>query len=415
MPPLSRPVAAVLAALLLAATGACSTKTDNAGAPASGGALKTDVGVTADTITLGVLTDRTGPFKAASLGIEQGRTLFWTGKGKVCDRKVEFVTKDHKYTTTGASTAYAEVKDKVLALDELLGTPVISALQKDIETDGMPTMAASFGSDLLSNRNIMIVGTTYDLEMINGVAYLMKNMGLVKGDKIGHIYHEGPYGQNALSGSKAAADRFGLVLVEQKIKPADADLTAQVTALKAAGVKAVLLTTSPAQAGNAVQVSEASGFAVPFVGSNPTFSGSLLTGPAKAAVEKRFLVVSSVAPFASTLPGPTKVRDAFKTAYPKDPKSAFVTYGYAQQAVLAQTLETACRNHDLTRAGLLTAFHGLGAKVDTEGLLPTLDYSRAGGIPARQTRVLKPDATVEGGLVQVQDLAADDFALEYQK
>ncbi|OLE21665.1 MAG: hypothetical protein AUG44_26900 [Actinobacteria bacterium 13_1_20CM_3_71_11] len=413
MPRLSRPVAGLLAALLLAASGACSTKTDTPTA-ATSGLLKTDVGVTADTITLGVLTDRTGPFKAASLGIEQGRTLFWTAQGKICDRKVEFLTKDHKYTTTGASTAYAEVKDKVLALDELLGTPVISALQKDIDTDQMPTMAASFGSDLLTSRNIMIVGATYDIEMINAIGYLMKNGTLAKGDKIGHIYHEGPYGSNALSGSKAAADKAGLVLVEQKIKPADADLTAQVTALKAAGVKAVLLTTSPAQAGNAVQVSEAAGFAVPFVGSNPTFSPALLAGPAKAALEKRFLVVASVAPFASTQPGPTKVRDAFKTAYPKDPKSGFITYGYAQQAVLAQTLQAACKKGDLTRAGLLAAFHGLG-KVETDGLLPTLDYGKTGAIPTRQTRILKPDATVEGGLAQVQDLAADDFAIEYQK
>jgi ABC-type branched-subunit amino acid transport system substrate-binding protein len=251
--------------------------------------------------------------------------------------------------------------------------------------------------------------------MINAISYLMKNKGLAKGDKIGHIYHEGPYGQNALTGAKAAADKFGLVLVEQKIKPADADLTAPVTALKAAGVKAVLLTTSPGQAGNALQISEANGFAVPFVGSNPTFSGSLLTGPSKAAVEKRYLVVSSVAPFASTASGPTKVREGFKTAYPKDPKSAFVIYGYAQQEILAQTVEAACKKGDLTRAGLLTAFHSLGTKVETGGLLPTLDYSKSGGIPTRQTRVLKPNATIEGGLEVVQDLTADDFALEYQK
>src|SRR2546430_12975428 len=167
MPRLSRPVAGLLAALLLAASGACSTKTDTPTA-ATSGLLKTDVGVTADTITLGVLTDRTGPFKAASLGIEQGRTLFWTAQGKICDRKVEFLTKDHKYTTTGASTAYAEVKDKVLALDELLGTPVISALQKDIDTDQMPTMAGSFGADLVTHKDHILIRTACELDMING-------------------------------------------------------------------------------------------------------------------------------------------------------------------------------------------------------------------------------------------------------
>src|SRR5204862_4152665 len=38
----------------------------------------------------------------------------------------------------------------------------------------------------------------------------------------------------------------------------------------------------------------------------------------------------------------------------------FVTYGYAQQAALAQTLEAACKKGDQPRAGPLSAFHGLG-------------------------------------------------------
>jgi ABC-type branched-subunit amino acid transport system substrate-binding protein len=415
---MSRPgrLTAVLTAAVLLAAGACSTKTDTASpAPSGGGALKTDVGVTADTITLGVLTDRTGPFKAAGLGIEQGRTLFWNAKGKVCDRKVEFVTKDHKYSTTGASAAYAEVKDKVLALDELLGTPIIAGELKDIEADGMPTMAASFGSDLLAHKDIMIIGTTYDVEMINGVGYLVKNKGLAKGDKIGHIYHEGAYGENALAGSKAAADKYGLTLVEQKIKPADTDLTSAITALKSAGVKAILLTTSSAQSSNALQVAQAAGLTVPFVGSNPSFGAPLLAPAVAALAAKNYVVVGSIAPFSSTQPGPTTVREGFNTQYPKEPKSAFVMFGYAQQVILAQTIEAACKKGDLTRAGLVAAYHSLGDKVDTQGLLPTLDLSKSGGIPSRQTRILKPDATSEGGLAQVQDLAADDFALEYQK
>jgi hypothetical protein len=90
-------------------------------------------------------------------------------------------------------------------------------------------------------------------------------------------------------------------------------------------------------------------------------------------------------------------------------------FGYVQQVILAQTIEAACKRGDLTRAGLVAAFHGLGGQVQTDGLLPALDLSKTGGIPSRQTRVLKPNAAVEGGLEQVQDLASDDFALEYQK
>jgi len=405
-----RTAVAALALALLAA--GCSSKAQTSGTSGNG-PLKVDVGVTDTVIKLGVLTDRTGPFAPAGKAVEQGRTLFWSQRGKVCNRTVEFVTKDHKYTTTGASAAYAEIRDQVLALDELLGTPVIYALQKDINADQMTTMAASFGSDLLANPNIVIVGATYDVEMINAVGYLVKARGLVKGDKIGHIYHEGPYGGNALAGSKAAAANAGLQLVEQKIKPTDADLTAQVTALKAAGVKAVLLTTSSAQTGNAVSVAATSGFDVPFLGSNPTFSGALLAGPAKDAVLKNFLLVASVAPFGSPAAGPTRVREAFKAKYPDDPKSGFLMYGYAQQQIMASALEAACASGDLTRAGLARAIQSLSS-VSTDGLLPTLDYSKRGGIPTRETRILKPTVAVEGGLEQVQDLATDPFATGYE-
>jgi ABC-type branched-subunit amino acid transport system substrate-binding protein len=405
-----RAAAAALALTLLAAAG-CSTKADTAGS-SSDGSIKVDVGVTDTVIRLGVLTDRTGPFAPAGKAVEHGRTLFWEQKGQVCGRTVEFVTKDHKYTTTGASAAYAELRDSVLALDELLGTPMIYALQKDIEADQMTTMAASFGSDLLTNDNIVIVGATYDIEMINAVGYLVGAEGLARGDKIGHIYHEGPYGENAAAGSRAAAAHAGLQLLEQKIKPTDADMTAQVTALHAAGAKAVLLTTSSAQAGNAVGVAATSGFDVPFVGSNPTFSGALLAGPAKDAVLKQLLVVASVAPFGSPAPGPSKVREAFKAKFPNDPKSGYLMYGYAQQQIMAGALEAACAAGDLTRAGLATAIQSLSG-IQTDGLLPALDYSQPGGIPTRQTRILKPSATVEGGLEQVQDLATDPFAAAY--
>jgi len=84
------------AATALAAGAACSTKDDEAAtgsaSDAESGALATGPGVTDDTITLGVLTDQSGPFAGASRGIAQGRQLFWDARnadGGVCDRTVE--------------------------------------------------------------------------------------------------------------------------------------------------------------------------------------------------------------------------------------------------------------------------------------------------------------------------------------
>jgi ABC-type branched-subunit amino acid transport system substrate-binding protein len=403
---------AALAVALLAA--GCSTKSDAQPAD-TGGPLATGPGVTGEVIKLGVLTDRTGPFAAAGKAAEQGRTLFWADKnanGGVCGRKVEFVVKDHGYDAQHAVTAYSQVKNDVLALDELLGSPMIAALLPSLETDKMLTLAASWSSSLLANPYVVISGTTYDLEMINGIDWLARKKGLAKGDRIGHIFLEGDYGENAAAGSRAAAEKYGLQLVEQKIKPTDTDLTTQVTALRGAGVKFVLLTTTPAQTASAVAVAEASGYDATFLGSNPSFSGALLAGPARAALEKRLLVSTSLAPFSSEEAGPARVRKAFLAKYPDQLKSGFVMYGYAQGQIMAQVLTTACQKGELTRAGLLRAFQSL-ENVRTDGLIAPLDYSRPGQIPARQVRLVRPDAAAPGGLTEVEGLFVAPLATSY--
>jgi ABC-type branched-subunit amino acid transport system substrate-binding protein len=403
----------VLAAGLLLA-GCATTKPE---AATSSGPLQTGPGVTDKTITLGVLTDRTGPFASAGTAIELGRKLYWdaqNAQGGVCSRTVQFTVKDHGYKTDQAVTAYAQLKDGVLALDELLGSPEIAALSDTLKEDHMPTLAVSWSSALLSNPYVIVAGTTYDVEMINAVSWLMQNKGLAKSDKVGHIYLEGDYGGNALAGSKAAAAQLGVSIVDTKIKGTDTDLTAQVTALHSQGVKYVLVSDSPAQTASAVSVAEANGFDMTFVGSNPSFSPALLAGPVKAALEKRFYVVASTAPYASSEAGPSKLRTDLAAKFPDQASkaSAFVVYGYGQGIIMNKILAAACKNGALTRDGLLTAFHSL-TTVETDGLIATLDYSKPGQIPARQVYVVQPDSTVPGGLRQVQGLFVAPFAATY--
>jgi ABC-type branched-subunit amino acid transport system substrate-binding protein len=408
----------VVAALLL---GACSTKTDDAatgGATGSGeSALQTGPGVTDSTITLGVLTDQSGPFAGAATGIAQGRQLFWdqqNAAGGVCDRTVEFVVRDHGYNAQNAVAAYTEIKDQVLALDELLGSPMIAALLPELERDELLTLAVSFSSSVLDNPYVVMTGTTYDIEMMNSIQWLVDEQGLSEGDPIGHIYLEGDYGENALAGTRVAADELGLEVVEQKVQPTDTDLTAQVTALEAAGVSHVLLTTTPPQAASAVAVAEAGGYDATFVGSNPTFSPGLLGGPARGALENRYYTVTSVAPFASDAVTASPLADEFDTAFPGQTATAYVGYGYAQGQIAAAILQAACDNGALTRAGLLEAFQGLG-EVDTGGLVAPIDYSTPGEPPARETYIARPDASATGGLQVVADLFASPLAESFTR
>jgi ABC-type branched-subunit amino acid transport system substrate-binding protein len=408
--------------LLLAAAAACTTKDDEPSATAASGdadaaTLETGPGVTDDTITLGVLTDQSGPFAGASKGIAQGRQLFWDARnadGGVCDRTVEFTVSDHAYNAQNATTLYADMQPDVLAFDELLGSPMIDALRPSIDRDNALTMAVSFSSSLLDSPNIVVTGATYDIEMINAIQWLLDEGRIAEGDTVGHIYLEGDYGENALAGARYAADELGLEIAAQKVQPTDADLTAPVTAVEDAGASVVLLTTTPPQAASAVAVAQANGLDMSFIGSNPTFSPALLASPAADALQASYEMVSPIAPYASDAAGPTTVRDSFATSFAGETPTHFVLYGYAQGELMAQILEAACESGALTRAGLQEAFQSLD-NVDTAGLVAPMDFSDPGQPPAREVHILKPDVGVDGGLTEVQGLFASPLALEFQR
>ena len=139
----------------------------------------------------------------------------------------------------------------------------------------------------------------------------------------------------------------------------------------------MLLTTTPPQAASAVAVAQASGLDLTFVGSNPSFSPALLASPAAEALQASYLMVSSIAPYASDAPGPTAVREAFATEFAGETPTHFVLYGYAQGELMAQILETACDNGALTREGLQEAFQSLD-DVDTQGLMAPDGLQRPG-------------------------------------
>lgn len=391
------------------------------GIPSAAGAksakLQVGPGVTKDSITLGVLTDQTGPFAAASAGIAQGRQLYWIAKnaqGGVCNRTVKFSINDHAYNAQTATSLYAQQQPNVLAFDELLGSPMIAALLPSIQTDQALTMAVSFSSNLLENPYVVVTGSTYDIEMINAVQWLVDSGKVKKGDTIGHIYLEGDYGENALAGTMLAADKLGLEVSKQQIQPTTADLTAQVTALDKAGAKVVLLTTTPTQAASAVGVAAAGGTNQYFVGSNPTYSPALMRTAAAGALQKSYVVVQSTAPFASEEPGPTKVRNEFTANFPNATPNQFVNYGYAQGELMAQVLDTACASKDLTRKGLLKAFQSIKS-FDSKGLVAPMDFTRPGQPPARQVMVLQPDPAVAGTLSVVAPLFASKMATKFTR
>jgi ABC-type branched-subunit amino acid transport system substrate-binding protein len=377
------------------ATG-CSSKADEA----SGG----EPGVTSSSIKLGVLVDLSGAFSAGGKATLQGIKIFWdraNEQGGVCDRKVELVVEDHGYNTQTAVNQYTSTEPDVLAFQMLLGSPMTSALLPRISEDEVLTIPSSFASSLLENPYIALTGTTYDKEMSNGIHWLVDHGELKAGDKIGHIYLQGDFGETALAGTRAAADELGLKVVTQEVQPSDKDMTAQVATMKQQGVDHIMLTTTPVQTLSAASVAAASGFDAKFVGSSFTFIPSLLDGAGGSSLVDSLYVTSTLAPLSSDEPGPTQLRTSYQDQYGDESPNQALVQGTAAASVMHSVLESACENGEVTRSAVFDAFQHLAA-VDTKGLVPTLDFSKSGEAPTETSFMSRPDPDALGGLRLVQ-------------
>ncbi len=399
----TRMVVTATVALLLTAS-ACSTKASNGSSGSGGGgagAVKTGPGVTANTITLGDLTDLHGVFAALGKSITNANKLYWdqqNAKGGVCGRKVNIVVADHGYVVQQALPLYQQMRTSVLSLQQSLGSPINTALLNNYTSDQMLAIPSAWASTLLANKYIMNVGSTYDYEMINLVDYALQQKLISPGDKIGHIYFEGEYGANGLLGSKYAAKQNNLTVIEEKIKATDNDVSAQVADLKSKGAKAILLTAGPLNSASAASAAEAAGYNVPILSQNPGFAPGLMKTPAASALEKHFyIVVPWLQPSSSNSEIAAAVA-AYKQKFPGAEVDGGVTWGYGAADAYRQVLQKACDNKDLTRAGIYNAFRSLN-QVNTNGILPMLDYTKIGDAATHEAYIWRASSTAPGGLV----------------
>jgi len=404
---------ALVAALALSSCGTRGDTSTEVGKDKAG--VVTGVGVTADTITLGVLTDKSGPFKALGVGVAQGNQL-WAEEinaaGGVCGRKIVLEQADHNYKADAAKTIYAQMQPKVAGFVQLLGSPILAALEGNLRADKATAIALSWSSELLNNPYVVVAGTTYDVEMINGLSYLQQEGRLADGDTIGHIYIDGEYGKNGLRGTQYYAKQHNMNLKEVKVTATDADMTNIVTGMKGAGVKAIMISTSPTQTASVLSANKALGLNVPVLGNNPTFNPTILQSPAANAVEGYFVVASSV-PYSADIPKAQAVAKKYEAAGFSEPPFAGVTYGYANGDIFGQILQKACDNKDLSRAGIQRALQE-SKSIQTGDLVAELDFSRAGAPPTRRVYVARVDASTKGGLTYVKPLFESEDAKSYK-
>jgi ABC-type branched-subunit amino acid transport system substrate-binding protein len=354
---------ATLAVLALAAASCASDKAVG-GAPATGGdGVKTGPGVTATTITVGVVTDLTGPYASLGKSLTQAQQLYFeqaNAAGGACGRKYEVIVRDHGYDTQKAVAAYTEIGPKSAAIPQFIGSPMVTALKQRIDTDKLLTIPMAWATSLLGSRAIQVTGTTYDIDMINGVDFLM---------------------------------------------------SAQVAAFKAANVKAVLVSVGPRQAASLVGVALAGGMDVPFVGSNSAYSPQLLGTPAAPALLKDFYVMTAGAPVSAPMPAMQKLVADYQAKYPGQTLDNAVPTGWSAAMIVDEAVKKACAAKDLSHEGILAAHR---SQSTFEGGFGTpMDFTFFDKPASRASYILKPDKAAIGGSVVLKEAAVSDLAKDY--
>ncbi|GAA2725749.1 ABC transporter substrate-binding protein [Actinocorallia aurantiaca] len=403
----------VAAMLALAACG--SDKSADNGDKTGADGVKLGPGVTDKTIGVGMITDLTGPYAPLGKSISQGAQLYFeqvNQAGGICGRTVEPQVRDMGYDVQKSVASYTELEPKVAAFAHFIGSATVGAVQDRIAKNGPLTLVLAWSPQMLGAKQIQMTGTTYAVDVINGVDYAVKTHGLKSGDKIGHIYVEGDYGVDSLAGSTFAAQQHGMTVVEQKVKATDADMTSQVAAMKSEGVKAIVLSVSPKQTASAVGVAAAQGLNVPFLGSNSSYAPQLLDTPVGPALVKNFVVMQAASPLSADLDAMKKLATDYKAKYPDATLDNGVMAGFTTAAITGDALKLACEKKDLTRDGIISAHRSQNAW--DGGFGSKMDFTDVSQPPSRDTNILQPDKDSLGGLKTIQEASASDNAKKYE-
>lgn len=391
----SRTLHTLTISALVVGLAACSAKT-------SGSDTETP-GVTENTIRVGVLTDLSAVYGPLAKTLVQGNELYFNQlneSGGVCGRDVELVVRDHEHNVQKAVTQFNELEPEVLGFVQMLGSPMVAALAPRIADTEAVTIPTTLSTDWLGLDGMVVTGTSYPVEVVNGLSYLLERGDISAGDTIGHVYFDGDYGTNALTGSEYFAERHDMTVAAIQVEPTTTELTAQVEELRRNDVSVIVVSAGPRQTASVAGLTGAAGLKVPMLANGPGFDPALLDTPVGATLTERLHVLTPQEPFGGGSPESKEIATAYAAAYPDGAPTAWVNYGYAMASLMGMAIEQACTDGELDRDGVMSALRSIDDAA--LGVMPPQDLTDDSTMPSTLTYISKVDKGVAGGLALVE-------------
>jgi len=360
--------------------------------------VQAEVGVTDDTIKIGVVSDLTGPTAIGGVGMADGIVSFFKDlneKGGINGRKVKVIVEDCAYSPAKAVAAAKKLmaKDGVFALVSPWGTAPSTALFPIAKKQKIPIApACSLATSMYDplKKYVFAVGTNYIDQSLFVVDYIRNKLG-VKKPKIALFCQDDDWGRDHLKGLEMAQKKYNLPPITMETYKYDAvDFKSQVINLRKANPDFVLIASGIKSGAMFLKEAHKLGWKPTFIGSNTL--GIIITLQLAGEYGKDLLVVNIFAMPGEDIPGMKRLVAASKKYFgdkwmPAEAKiHPYYVYGWINAMVFAEGAKRAGKN--LTREGLVKALESLKA-FDPEGLMGPITYSATShGSPgfARMTR-----------------------------
>jgi ABC-type branched-subunit amino acid transport system substrate-binding protein len=372
------------------------------------------VGFDGTTIKLGVITPQTGLAGLIGKPLTDGNRAYFeriNAAGGIGGKyKVELDVRDSQYSNEVAVQQYNASKANVAAYVQVLGTNIVQAMLPLLKTDGILAGPATLDSTWIAEQQLMALGAPYQIQVINAMDWWINQEGH-EDSKVCMMRQDDPYGESGKEGLDFAAEQFDFTVTKDvTYGVADTDYSAQINQLKAAACEVVLLVGLPNATVGILGKAAETGFEPQWIGQGPNWI-NVLKGNAYA--QKNLVIATEGPEWGDTsVSGMAQLLEDVKAYFPDQAPDLYFLFGYAQAWSMAQILEKAVENGDLSRKGIIAAMNDVGT-LDTGGLLSDYEYGGPDDrVFPRAGRIFSVDATV--GLKAKTDLYTSDAAKEFE-
>lgn len=383
-------------------------------------ALEPAPGFDGSTIGVGVISDLSGPAAVIGGPLTAGGQVYYdyvNSQGGVAGQYIiETVEADHTYNPTTAVQLYNDMKDDVVMIGQLLGTPITNAVLESLKADNLVAAPASLDAFWVREQNLLPIGAPYQVQAINGLDWWINEGGGSTDQVYCTFVQDDPYGEAGQAGVEFAAERLGITIADTATYVSgDTDYSAQIQQLSASGCEVVFLTALPSTTGAALGAAAGAEFTPQWIAQSPAWINALAESALAPYLEAYFVVVGEGATWGDeSVPGMAGMVANLEEFAPDQAPDYYFAFGYLQAVAVVKVLEEAVANGDLSRDGIIAALNGMG-ETSFEGLSGDYFYGTPDErVPPTENTIFRVNTEVPNGVEAVTTGYESEFASEFE-